>query len=114
MVYSDVTKIFYSLFDGICYGDVTKIFNSLFDGICYGGVTKIFNSLFDGICYCGVTKIFNSLFDGICYGDITKTYMWSDTILSGPTDIRPPNTSHARQTETPDIYEFRFFAFAKS
>ena len=41
-------------------------------------------------------------------------YMWSDTISSGPTDIGPPNTSHARQTETPDIYEFRFFAFAKS
>ena len=41
-------------------------------------------------------------------------YMWSDPISSGPTDIGPPNTSHARQTETPDIYEFRFFAFAKS
>ena len=41
-------------------------------------------------------------------------YMWSDTISSGPTDIGPPNTSHAQQTETPDIYEFRFFAFAKS
>ena len=36
------------------------------------------------------------------------TYMWSDTILSGPTDIGPPNTSHVRQTETPNIYEFRF------
>ena len=32
----------------------------------------------------------------------------------GPTDNGIPNTSHARQTETPDIYEFRFFAFAKS
>ena len=41
-------------------------------------------------------------------------YMWSDTISSGPTDIGPPNTSYARQTETPDIYEFRFFAIAKS
>ena len=42
--------------------------------------------------------------------------MWSDTISSGPTDIGPPNMtmSHALQTETPDIYEFRFFAFAKS
>ena len=29
-----------------------------------------------------------------------KAYMWSDPILSGPTDIGPPNTSHARQTET--------------
>ena len=36
--------------------------------------------------------------------------MWSDPISSGPTDIGPPNTSHARQTETPDMYEFRFFA----
>ena len=42
------------------------------------------------------------------------SYMWSDTISSGPTDIGPPDTRHARQTETPDIYEFRFFAFAKS
>ena len=41
-------------------------------------------------------------------------YMWYDTISSGPTDIGLPNTSHARQTETPDIYEFQFFAFAKS
>ena len=43
-----------------------------------------------------------------------EAYMWSDTISSGPTDIGPPNTSHARQTETPNIYEFRFFTFAKS
>ena len=40
--------------------------------------------------------------------------MWSDPISSGPTDIGPPNKSHAQQTEIPDIYEFRFFAFAKS
>ena len=32
----EVTKIFDSLFDGICHSDVTKIFNSLFDGTCYG------------------------------------------------------------------------------
>ena len=36
-------------------------------------------------------------------------YMWSDPISSGPTDIWPPNMSHARQTETPDIYEFTGF-----
>ena len=55
-----------------------------------------------------------SLFCKLVYGENFSAYMWSDTISSGPTDIGPPNTSHARQTETPDIYEFRFFAFAKS
>ena len=54
------------------------------------------------------------MFSEILVVRIPVAYMWSDTISSGPTDIGPPNTSHARQTETPDIYEFRFFAFAKS
>ena len=40
--------------------------------------------------------------------------MWYDTISSRPTDIGLPNTSHARQTETPEIYELRYFAFTKS
>ena len=45
---------------------------------------------------------------------VQGAYMWLDPISSGPTDIGPPNTSHARQTETPDIYKFQFFAFANA
>ena len=57
---------------------------------------------------------YNHLHSKIPLHYMVPPYMWYDTISSGPTDIGPPNTSHAWQTETPDIYEFRFFAFAKS
>ena len=43
-----------------------------------------------------------------------RPYMWSDPVSSGPTDIGLPNTCPAWQTESPDMYEFWFFAFAKS
>ena len=41
-------------------------------------------------------------------------YMWSLPIWRKPPDMVPPFTPSRRGSKNPDIYEFRFFAFAKS
>ena len=43
-----------------------------------------------------------------------KPYMWSLPIWHKPPDMAPPFTPSRRGRKNPDIYEFRFFAFAKS
>ena len=43
-----------------------------------------------------------------------SAYMWSLPIWRKPPDMAPPFTPSRRGSKNPDIYEFRFFAFAKS
>ena len=42
------------------------------------------------------------------------TYMWSLPIWRKRPNMAPPFTPSRRGSKNPDIYEFRFFAFAKS
>ena len=41
-------------------------------------------------------------------------YVWSLPIWHKPPDMAPPFMHSRRGSKNPDIYEFRFFAFAKS
>ena len=44
----------------------------------------------------------------------SSAYMWSLPIWRKSPDMAPPFTPSRRGSKNPDIYEFRFFAFAKS
>ena len=44
----------------------------------------------------------------------SSPYMWSLPIWRKPPDMAPPFTPSRRGSKNPDIYEFQFFAFAKS
>ena len=53
----------------------------------------------------------------LCLGStlpISQPYMWSLSIWHKPSDMASPFTPSRRGSKNPDIYEFRFFAFAKS